>query len=261
MSGKLFVVGFGPGDEKNMTFWARDCIEKSNVVIGYETYIDLIRHLLDGKEVIETGMTEEIDRAKMAVEKAQSGNIVSIVSSGDAGIYGMAALIYEILLESGWRPGMNPDVEVVPGITSASACAALVGSPLSLDFAVVSMSDLLVPWELIEKRVRAAAAGDFVIVIYNPLSKKRTWQLQKTRDIIMEYRSPDTPVAVIKSAFREGQKIKVTTLKDMPNAENLGMLTTIIVGNSTTIYKNGIMLTPRGYSSKYTVPDFSSIIG
>lgn len=251
--GKLFVVGFGPGDKRNMTFWARQCIEESQVVIGYETYIDLIRDLIDGKEVIETGMTEEIDRAKLAIQKAVEGKTVSIVSSGDAGIYGMAALIYEILLENGWKPGMNPDVEVVPGVTAASACAALVGSPLSLDFAVISMSDLLVPWELIEKRVRAAAIGDFVIVIYNPLSKKRTWQLKKARDIVLEYRSPDTPVAVVKSAFREGERVKITTLKDMAEAENLGMLTTIIIGNSSTVYRNGVMLTPRGYSSKYVI--------
>lgn len=250
---KLFVIGFGPGDQKNMTFWAHQCIEESDVIIGYETYIELIRHLIDGKEIIETGMTEEVDRARLAVEKAMNGRTVSIVSSGDAGIYGMAALVYEILLESGWKPGMIPDVEVVPGVTAASACADLVGSPLSLDFAVVSMSDLLVPWELIEKRVRAAASGDFVIVIYNPLSKKRTWQLKRARDIILEYRAPDTPVAVVKSAFREGQKVKITTLKDMAEAENLGMLTTIIIGNSTTICKEGIMLTPRGYSSKYII--------
>ncbi len=253
MRGRLFVVGFGPGDLKNMTFWAHKCIEMSDTVIGYDTYIELLSPYLEGKHVIETGMTEEVDRAKLAISYAKDGRTVSIVSSGDAGIYGMAALVYEVLLDSGWKPGDNPDVEVVPGITAASACAALVGSPLSLDFAVISMSDLLVPWEVIEKRVRSAAMGDFVIVIYNPLSKKRTWQLQRARDIILEYRSPDTPVALVKSAFRDGQKIKITTLKDMTDSEILGMLTTIIVGNSSSFVKNGIFLTPRGYSNKYNI--------
>ncbi|GBD03545.1 Cobalt-factor III methyltransferase [bacterium HR19] len=255
--GKLYVVGIGPGDFKNMTFWAMNAIEESEVIIGYETYIDLLREnipdKIKNKEIFETGMTEEIDRAHFAIEKARGGKIVSIVSSGDAGIYGMAALVYEALLESDWKPGDNPDVEVIPGITAASACAALIGSPLSLDFAVISMSDLLVPWEVIEKRIRSAAEGDFVIVIYNPKSKKRTWQIERARDIILEYRSPDTPVALIKSAFREGQKVKITTLGELGDDSILGMLTTVIIGNSTTFVKNSIMLTPRGYSSKYEV--------
>lgn len=257
--GKLFVVGFGPGDLDNMTIWAREAISQSDVIIGYETYIDILRPFIEGKEIIETGMTEEVDRAKLAVQKASEGKKVSIVSSGDAGVYGMAPLIFEVLLSSGWKPGDNPDVEVIPGVTAALACAALVGSPLSLDFAVISMSDLLVPWEVIEKRVEAAAMGDFVIVIYNPKSKKRTWQLARARDIIMKYRSPETPVALVKSAFRRGQKIKITTLQEMTDDSLLGMLTTVIVGNSTTFVKNGIMLTPRGYSRKYDVKITESV--
>jgi precorrin-3B C17-methyltransferase len=251
--GKLFVVGFGPGDLKNMTIWAKEAIDESDVVIGYETYIDIIRPFIQGKEIYETGMTEEVDRAKFAVQKALEGKKVAIVSSGDAGVYGMAPLVFEVLLSAGWKPGDNPDVEVIPGVTSALACASLVGSPLSLDFAVISMSDLLVPWEVIEKRVEAAAMGDFVIVIYNPKSKKRTWQLSRARDIILKYRSPDTPVAIVKSAFRLGQKVKITTLKEMSDDSLVGMLTTIIIGNSTTFVKNGIMLTPRGYSQKYDI--------
>jgi precorrin-3B C17-methyltransferase len=251
--GKLHIVGFGPGDLKNMTFWAKEAIDKSDVVIGYETYIELLSPYIQGKEIYETGMTEEVDRAIFAIKKAKEGKIVSLVSSGDAGIYGMAALVFEVLLESGWKVGDDPEVEVIPGVTAANACAALVGSPLSLDFAVISMSDLLVPWEIIEKRIRAAAMGDFVIVIYNPKSKKRTWQLTRARDIIMEFRDPLTPVAIVKSAFREGQSIKFTTLKDLGDDSILGMLATVIIGNSTTFIKNGIMLTPRGYSSKYEV--------
>lgn len=253
MGGGLFIVGIGPGDEKNMTLWAREHIEESEVVIGYKTYIDLIEHLVTGKEVISFGMHEEIKRASLAVKKAKEGKKVSIVSSGDAGIYGIAALVYEMLFNEGWNPGKEPSVKVIPGVTAASACAALVGSPLSSDFAVISMSDLLVPWETIERRIRAAAEGDFVIVIYNPVSKRRNWQLKRARDIIAEYRSPKTPVAIVKNAFRKGQTVEITTLDEMMNSKNLGMHTTIIVGNSTTKCKDGILLTPRGYSSKYDV--------
>lgn len=248
--GKLFVVGIGPGDERNMTLWARECLEKSEVIIGYRSYISLIKGLITKKEIIETGMTEEIRRAQIAIERAREGATVSVISSGDAGIYGMAPVVYELLLESNWKMGDEPDVRVVPGVTAASACASLVGAPLSADFAVISISDLLTPWSIIEKRVRGAASGDFVIVIYNPQSKERKWQIRRVRDIIMEYRSPQTPVAVIKNAFRDDQRVEITTLEDLPNSQNLGMITTIIVGNSMTIFKNGVLLTPRGYPKR-----------
>ncbi|MCS7141690.1 MAG: precorrin-3B C(17)-methyltransferase [Candidatus Nitrosocaldus sp.] len=250
-TGRLYVVGIGPGYEEHMTFRAKQCIEESSIVIGYETYIDLIRHMLDGKQVYAYAMTQEVDRANHAIELASKGNTVSLVSSGDPGIYGMAGLVYEVLAERNWD-GRNPYVEVVPGVSSLNACAALVGSPLMTDFAVVSMSDLLVPWDIIVKRVEAAAQGDFVIVIYNPQSKKRVHQLRDTRDILLKYRSANTPVAIVKAAYRDSQSIVLTDLEHMlEHQEHLGMLTTIIVGNSSTFTYRGLMINPRGYKSKY----------
>ncbi len=249
--GRLYVVGIGPGYEEHMTFRARQCIRDSKIVIGYETYIDLIRHMLDGKEVYAYAMTQEVDRATHAIELASKGNTVSLVSSGDPGIYGMAGLVYEVLAERNWD-GINPYVEVVPGVSALNASAALVGSPLMADFAVVSMSDLLVPWDIIVKRVEAAAQGDFVIVIYNPQSKKRVHQLRDTRDILLKYRSARTPVAIVKSAYRDSQSIVLTDLEHMLEyQDHLGMLSTIIIGNSSTFIYKGLMINPRGYKSKY----------
>ncbi len=249
--GRLYVVGIGPGSKEHMTFRARECIEDSNIIIGYETYIDLIRDMLSGKEVYSYAMTQEVDRANHAIDLALKGNTVSLVSSGDPGIYGMAGLVYEILAERGWDC-MNPYVEVVPGVSALNACSALVGSPLMTDFAVVSMSDLLVPWEIIVKRVEAAAQGDYVIVIYNPQSKKRVHQLRDARDIILKYRSAKTPVAIVKAAYRDAQSIVITDLEHMLDyQEQLGMLSTIIVGNSSTFLYKGLMINPRGYKSKY----------
>jgi precorrin-3B C17-methyltransferase len=186
---------------------------------------------------------------------AEKGRIVSVVSSGDPGIYGMVGLIYEILAQKGWNRNDNSSsiyVECVPGVSSLNSCAALVGSPLMTDFAVVSMSDLLVPWEIIVKRVEAAAMGDYVTVIYNPASKKRVHQLRDTREIFLKYRKPDTPIAIVKGAYRESQELVVTTLERMlEHQDMLGMITTVIVGNSSTFNYDGMMVNPRGYTSKY----------
>jgi precorrin-3B C17-methyltransferase len=250
-NGKLYIVGIGPGSEEHMTFKAKQCIKESNIVIGYETYIELIKHLLEGKEVYSYAMTQEVDRANHAIELAMKGNTVSLVSSGDPGIYGMAGLVYEILADMNWDC-KNPYVEVIPGVSALNACSALVGSPLMTDFAVVSMSDLLVPWDIIVKRVEAAAQGDYVIVIYNPQSKKRVHQLRDARDIILKYRSAKTPVAIVKAAYRDSQSIVITDLEHMLEyQDHLGMLTTIIIGNSSTFVYKGLMINPRGYKSKY----------
>nr|MDQ3977577.1 precorrin-3B C(17)-methyltransferase [Thermoproteota archaeon] len=189
-----------------------------------------------------------------AIEFAEKGRIVSVVSSGDPGIYGMVGLIYEILAQKGWNreKDNNIYVECIPGVSSLNSCAALVGSPLMTDFAVVSMSDLLVPWDIIVKRVEAAAMGDYVTVIYNPASKKRVHQLQDTREIFLKYRKPDTPIAIVKGAYRESQELVVTTLdKMLEHQDMLGMITTVIVGNSSTFNYEGMMINPRGYTSKY----------
>src|SRR5579884_468582 len=250
--GKLYVVGVGPGHHDHMTFRAKQVIEESEIIVGYETYVDLVEDLIAGKQVYRYAMTQEVDRANQAIEFAESGKVVSLVSSGDPGIYGMIGLIYEILAEKGWSKESGIYVECVPGVSSLTSCAALVGSPLKTDFAVVSMNVLLVPCDMIVKRVEAAAFGDFVTVIYNPASKKRVHQLKDTRDIFMRFRKPETPVAIVKGAFRESQEVVVTTLdKMLDHQDKLGMITTVIVGNSATFNYKGMMINPRGYSSKY----------
>ena len=253
--GKLYVVGLGPGSHDHMTYRAKQVIEESEVIIGYDTYVSLVEDLIAGKEVYRYAMTQEVDRANQAIDLAEKGRIVSVVSSGDPGIYGMVGLIYEILAQKGWNRNDNSSsiyVECVPGVSSLNSCAALVGSPLMTDFAVVSMSDLLVPWEIIVKRVEAAAMGDYVTVIYNPASKKRVHQLRDTREIFLKYRKPDTPIAIVKGAYRESQELVVTTLERMlEHQDMLGMITTVIVGNSSTFNYDGMMVNPRGYTSKY----------
>jgi precorrin-3B C17-methyltransferase len=250
--GKLYVVGVGPGSHDHMTYRAKEVIEESGVIIGYDTYVGLVEDLIAGKEVYRYAMTQEVDRANQAIDFAEKGKIVSLVSSGDPGIYGMVGLIYEILAEKGWDRENGIYVECVPGVSSLNSCAALVGSPLMTDFAVVSMSDLLVPWDIIVKRVEAAAMGDYVTVIYNPASKKRVHQLQDTKEIFLKYRKPETPVAIVKGAFRETQQVVITSLDKMLDYQDmLGMITTVIVGNSSTVNYKGMMINPRGYTSKY----------
>jgi precorrin-3B C17-methyltransferase len=256
MDGKLYIVGVGPGHHDHMTFRAKQVIEESNTIVGYETYVNLVEDLIEGKEVHRYAMTQEVERAHQCIELAKSGKIVSLVSSGDPGIYGMAGLIYEVLAEEGWDRKTGLYVEIVPGVSSLNSCAALVGSPLMTDFAVVSMSDLLVPWEIIIKRVEAAAQGDFVIVIYNPASKKRIHQLQDARKILLKYRTPNTPVAIVKGAYRESQEVVLTDLENMENHQDkLGMITTVIIGNSSTFRYKDLMVNPRGYTSKYNIAE------
>jgi precorrin-3B C17-methyltransferase len=253
-SGKLYIVGVGPGSHDHMTFRAKEVITQSDTIVGYDTYVGLVEDLIQGKEIHRYAMTQEVERAKQCIELAQSGKIVSLVSSGDPGIYGMAGLIYETLAEAGWDPKTGLEVEVVPGVSALNSCASLIGSPLMTDFAVVSMSDLLVPWEIITKRVEAAAQGDYVIVIYNPSSKKRIHQLQDTRKLLLKYRKPNTPVAIIKGAYRESETIVMTDLENMENhADKLGMISTVIIGNSSTYNFKNLMINPRGYTSKYNL--------
>lgn len=250
--GKIYVVGFGPGDREHITLRAAKALREAGLVVGYSTYIGLVKDLIQDKEIIETGMTEEIDRAVAVVERAARGETVALVSSGDAGIYGMAGLVYDVLRERGWLPGGNPDVEVVPGITALSSVASLLGAPVMHDFCSVSLSDLLTPWEVIEGRIEAAARADFVIGLYNPKSGRRTWQIGRARDILLRHRLPGTPVGIVKSAYRPGQHVVRTDLEHMCDHE-IGMLTTLILGNSQTYWLGDRMVTPRGYQKKYDV--------
>jgi len=256
LTGKLYIVGVGPGHHDHMTFRAKEVIAESDTIVGYETYVNLVQDLLESKTVYRYAMTQEVERAHQCIDLAKSGKIVSLVSSGDPGIYGMAGLIYETLAETGWDPKNGLQVEIIPGVSALNSCASIIGSPLMTDFAVVSMSDLLVPWEIIEKRVKSAAHGDFVIVIYNPASKKRIHQLQDTRKILLKYRKPTTPVAIIKGAFRDSETIVMTNLENLPNhSDQLGMITTVIIGNSSTYTYKDLMINPRGYKSKYNLEE------
>lgn len=230
------------------------------MVAGYKTYIDLIEPLIEGKEIISTGMTKEVQRVDAAVNQALSGRIVALVSSGDAGIYAMAGLVLEMCAQRNLEVipaamgtgGQGLCIEVVPGIPALCAGAALLGAPLTHDFAAISLSDLLTPWEIIEKRLETAAQGDFVMVIYNPKSKKRNWQLQKAQEIALKHRSANTPVGIVTSAMRPEQRIQMTTLEKLHTME-VDMQTTVFIGNSSTRTFGAFMFTPRGYAGKYSI--------
>jgi precorrin-3B C17-methyltransferase len=237
-----------------MTQRARDAIAEADVVVGYSTYIKLVADLLEGKEVIKKGMTEELDRAVNALECAREGKKVALISSGDAGVYGMAGPTYEVLFQAGWTPESDIAVEVVPGASAINACAALVGAPLTHDFCSISLSDLLTPWPVIARRLDAVAAADFVVALYNPKSGRRTQQIVQAQQLFLRHRRPDTPVAVVKSAYRRRERIEFTTLARMSDCD-IGMLTTVLIGNSHTFIRHGLMVTPRGYANKYDLDD------
>ena len=242
MKGKLYVIGTGPGDKRYMTEAAIDAIRASEVIMGYKTYILLIEEFIEGKEVLASGMRKEVDRCTEAIEIAQRGKIVSLISSGDSGVYGMAGIVLELIE----KLAPELDVEIVPGITSALSSASLAGAPLMNDFAVISLSDLMTPWEVIEKRLDAAGLGDFAIALYNPRSNSRTEQIEIARDILLRHRKPETPVALVRNAMRDDASVTLCTLAQIPFDE-IDMVTTVLIGNSQTYIWNGKMITPRGY--------------
>ncbi len=252
MKGKLLVIGFGPGSFDQITKRAKEAIEESDIIIGYSTYVELIQGLLTDQEIVSTGMTEEVTRAREAVRQAEQGKKVAVISSGDAGVYGMAGLVYEVLVEKGWTQATGVEVEIVPGISAINSCAALLGAPVMHDACTISLSDHLTPWELIERRIEAAGHADFVVALYNPKSGRRTRQIVEAQRILLKYRSPDTPVGLVKSAYRDRQQVVLTTLENMLE-HDIGMLTTVIIGNSSTFVYDGLMITPRGYQRKYTL--------
>lgn len=248
--GILYVVGIGPGAEAHATPAALKAIAESQLIVGYTTYIKLVRHLLEGKEIVKTGMTEEIGRARAAIERARDGATVSLISSGDAGVYGMAGLVFQVLQEMGWKKGDSPELRLIPGMTALNSCASLVGAPLVHDFCSISLSDLLTPWSVIKRRIEAAAGADFVIGLYNPASGRRTRQIVDAQAMIRRHREGTTPVALVKSAYRELEQVILTDLDTFLDYE-IGMLTTVIVGSSNTFMFEGYMVTPRGYTNKY----------
>ena len=238
---KLYVVGLGPGDEQNMTGRALTALEESEVIVGYTAYVDLIRARYPEKAFLATAMRGEVERCRMALEAACGGRTVAVVSSGDAGVYGMAGLVYEL------AQGYDPiDIEVVPGVTAACSGAALLGAPLIHDFAVISLSDLLTPWELIERRLDAAGRADFCICLYNPASRRRADYLRRACDILLRSRAPETVAGLVRNAGRADSPARVLTLGELREAQ-ADMFTTVFIGNSQTKKLNGGMVTPRGY--------------
>lgn len=251
-AGKIMLVGLGPGSQAHLTARARAAIAEADTVIGYVTYIRLVAELLEGKEIIRKSMTEELDRAIEALERARQGRKVALISSGDAGVYGMAGPTFEVLFQAGWTPDAEIEVEIVPGASALNTCAALVGAPLTHDFCAISLSDLLTPWPTIARRLDAVAYADFVVALYNPKSGRRAQQIVEAQRIFLRHRRADTPVAIVKSAYRPKQHIAFTTLEHLAEAD-IGMLSTVLIGNSNTFVRDGLMVTPRGYANKYEV--------
>lgn len=240
--GRLLVVGLGPGDRAVMTGQALEALRQAEVVVGYEGYYTGLADLVAGKECLALPLTQETERARLAVERLRRGQIVCVISSGDPGVYGMAGLVLQCL-------GDDPeeDVAIVPGVSAVNAAAALLGAPLGHDFAVVSLSDLLTPWGVIERRLHAAAEADFVLAILNPKSRRRHWQYQRAQEILAGCRPPHTPVGIVRNAYRPNQSIERTTVAHMTELP-VDMFTTVIVGNSQTLRLGHGIVTPRGYT-------------
>lgn len=238
---KIYVVGIGAGSADGMTFEARNVLEKADVIVGYTVYAELVKKLFPEKEYFVSAMKQEAERCRKAVEMAADGRNVAVVCSGDAGVYGMAGLMYEV--------GVNypeTELEIIPGVTAATGGAAVLGAPLIHDFCLISLSDLLTPWEKIEARLLAAAQADFVVCLYNPSSKKRHDYLQKACDLMMKYKSPDTICGTVSNIARDGEEAHVMTLKELRDTQ-VDMFTTVFIGNSQTKEINNKMVTPRGY--------------
>ncbi len=241
---KIFVVGIGPGGLDEMTPRARRAIESVEVVAGYNTYIKLIEKILSGKKIIGRAMMQEVERCQLSIDEALNGRDVAVVSSGDAGVYGMAGLVLEMILDL--PKDKRPQFEIIAGVSAVNAAAAILGAPLMNDFAIISLSDLMTPWKLIKRRVRSAAQGDFVIALYNPKSKRRITQLAEVQKILLEFREKNTPVGIVTNAGRDGESKIISTLESFIQ-EEVNMFSLVIIGNSQTFVKEDFMITPRGY--------------
>lgn len=238
---KLYVVGIGPGDASHMTLACRAALHTADIIVGYTKYVELIKSDYPDKPTITSPMTKEIERCEEALTMAAQGQCVALICSGDAGVYGMAGLIYE--LADHYPP---VDIEIIPGVTAALAGAAILGAPLTHDFAVISLSDLLTPWELIAKRIANAAAADFCLALYNPASKKRHDYLAKACEIILNYKEPTTICGIVRNIGREGQYSEILPLNEL-KLKTVDMFTTVFIGNSQTKLLQEKMVTPRGY--------------
>lgn len=238
----LYVIGIGPGSQAAMTLEALDAIRDADIIVGYKTYTHLIKHLTGDKQVIKTGMCKEVERCQAALDLAVTGQKVALISSGDAGIYGMAGLILELVTAQ----GLDVALKLIPGVTSSTAAASLLGAPLMHDFCHISLSDLMTPWPVIEKRILCAAQADFVICFYNPRSHGRPDHLANAFALMRQYKPADTPVGVVRAAGRKKQEKWLTTLGEM-DFSPVDMTCLVIVGNQATYCRDGLMITPRGY--------------
>lgn len=243
MGGRLHLVSLGPGNAAQRTAAAQRALTESEVLIGYRGYLAQVT-LQASQQVIPGELGEEEERARQAVDLALSGKAVALLSGGDVGVYGMAGMALEVLAEHGWKPGDNPEVEIFPGVTAANAAAAVLGAPLMNDFACISLSDLHTSWETIARRLEATAQADLVICLYNPGSQRRRWQLQEAQRILVKHKSPDTPVGIVRNAYREGERVVLTTLKKM-REHQADMFTIIVVGSSATFVSGDRLITRR----------------
>lgn len=237
----IYVAGIGPGSYEQMTIEAAEALKSCDVIIGYTVYVDLVKEHFPGKEFLTTPMKKEVQRCRMAFEEAEKGKSVAMICSGDAGVYGMAGLMYEV-----GQDYPQVEVKVLPGVTAATAGAAVLGAPLIHDFCLISLSDLLTPWEKIEARLLHAAEADFAICLYNPSSKKRKDYLNRACGLLLRYQSEDTVCAVVRNIGREGEQNQIMTLKELQNTQ-VDMFTTVFIGNSQTKKLGDYMVTPRGY--------------
>jgi precorrin-3B C17-methyltransferase len=241
--GKIVVAGIGPGSKEDATPAVLEAVKEADAVVGYKYYFQFIKaYVKDGCECIDTGMKKERERAEQAFLLAEQGKTVVVISSGDAGLYGMAPLIYEMKLEK----SSDIEIQTLPGISAFQKAASLLGAPIGHDICLISLSDLMTPWEVIERRIKAAAVGDFITAVYNPKSHGRYWQLYRLQELFMKYCSADTPVGYVRQAGREEQEIKVTTLEKF-DPEDVDMFTVILIGNSQSYIADGKFITPRGY--------------
>ena len=244
-NGKIYIVGIGPGKKPDMTFKAYKAMKNSDIIVGYKTYTDLVKEYFPNIEIKSSSMMKEVDRCIEVLKLAKDGKNVALISSGDAGVYGMAGIMYEVIGEND-----DVEVEVIAGVTATNAAAAIVGAPIMHDYVTISLSNLLTDWELIKRRLELAAQGDFIVSLYNPKSRGRTTQIAEAQQIMLKYKSKDTPVAIVRNAGRENEEYEITTLENMLDFE-INMLTIVLIGNSNTYVKNGKMITPRGYEKKY----------
>ena len=239
---KIYVVGIGPGGIDELTPRAYETLKRCKIIAGYKRYIDLIREYFPDKNFMISSMRQEIERCKNLLDAVKEKNIdAALISSGDSGVYGMAGLMLEV------ASGSGVEVEIIPGITAANSAAAILGAPLMHDYVNISLSDLMTDWKIITKRLILASEGDFVICLYNPASNHRPENFKKACDILLEYKSPDTPAGYVRNIGREGQEFTIMTLNEIQHCDKIDMLTTVIIGNSQSYIQNGKIITPRGY--------------